>query len=161
MSIPHRPTERVQLRASVHSGSVVAGIQVVGSKMPRYRHSTTATWQQLQVILPWIHRLFGDTVDVAAMINTTGEGGNEWSRFNAFTKLFLALKIHISLETKLLLDIHGCFKCEHRGAIDIKVKVFRCNVLCLNTMLCLGKGDGWLLLATFQRGRNIKAIKDG
>ena len=36
-------------------------------------------------------------------------------------KYFAALKIHISLETKLLLDIHGCFKCEHRGAIDIKV----------------------------------------
>ena len=33
-----------------------------------------------------------------------------------------ALKIHISLETKLLLDIHGCFKCEHRGSIEIKVK---------------------------------------
>ena len=32
------------------------------------------------------------------------------------------MKIHISLETKLLLDIHGCFKCEHRGAIDIKVE---------------------------------------
>lgn len=87
MRIQHRPSERVQMRASIHSGSVIAGIQVVGSKMPRYR-------------------LFGDTVDVAGMMNTTGD----------------ALKIHISLETKLLLDIHGCFKCEHRGAIDIKGK---------------------------------------
>merc|ERR1719445_3018442 len=87
LSIKHRPADRVQLRASIHSGSVIAGIQVVGSKMPRYR-------------------LFGDTVDVAGMMNTTGE----------------ALKIHISLETKLLLDIHGCFKCEHRGSVDIKGK---------------------------------------
>ena len=28
MSIQHKPNERVQLRASIHSGSVMAGIQV-------------------------------------------------------------------------------------------------------------------------------------
>ena len=172
MSIVRAPLRWWVSRTGPRSGSSCGPASTPGLWWPGYRwwaarcpdtgtaSQTTATWQQLQVILPWIHRLFGDTVDVAAMINTTGEGGNEWSRFNAFTKLFLALKIHISLETKLLLDIHGCFKCEHRGAIDIKVKGFRCNVLCLNTMLCLGKGDGWLLLATFQRGRNIKAIID-
>ena len=32
-----------------------------------------------------------------------------------------ALKIHISLETKILLDINGSFVTEHRGAIEIKV----------------------------------------
>ena len=29
MSIQHKPNERVQLRASIHSGSVMAGIQVI------------------------------------------------------------------------------------------------------------------------------------
>ena len=33
-----------------------------------------------------------------------------------------ALKIHISLETKILLDINGSFVTEHRGAIEIKVQ---------------------------------------
>ena len=109
MSIQHKPNERVQLRASIHSGSVVAGIQVVGSKMPRYR-------------------LFGDTVDVAAMMNTTGDGEIRLSNaYFIFINYFPAMKIHISLETKLLLDIHGCFKCEHRGAIDIKV-IFLYNI---------------------------------
>ena len=32
-----------------------------------------------------------------------------------------ALKIHISMETKILLDINGSFVTEHRGAIEIKV----------------------------------------
>ena len=34
-----------------------------------------------------------------------------------------ALKIHISLETKILLDINGSFVTEHRGAIEIKVSL--------------------------------------
>ena len=83
------------------------------------------------------YRLFGDTVDVAAMMNTTGEGilfgfGLLKIKKKSFVNvgliflnlLLLALKIHISLETKLLLDIHGCFKCEHRGAVEIKVQNF-------------------------------------
>ena len=32
--IPHRPSEKLQLRIGIHSGAVVAG--VVGIKMPRY-----------------------------------------------------------------------------------------------------------------------------
>jgi len=83
----NRPTDRIQLRASIHSGPIIAGVLVVGSKMPQYR-------------------LFGDTVDVAGMMTITGE----------------ALKIHISLETKILLDINGSFVTEHRGAIEIKGK---------------------------------------
>ena len=34
---------------------------------------------------------------------------------------FLALKIHISLETKVLLDTHGGFRTENRGVLEIKV----------------------------------------
>ena len=36
--VSHRPYERLKLRAGINTGPVIAGVQSVGIKMPRWGH---------------------------------------------------------------------------------------------------------------------------
>ena len=85
LEIRHLPGRRLSLRAGIHTGQCAAG--VVGHRLPRYC-------------------LFGDTVNTASRMETSGEAG----------------KIHLSPATKALLDTHKTFLTSLRGEVNIKGK---------------------------------------
>ena len=80
--IQHKPDFRLQLRMGMHSGSVVGGL--VGTKIPHFS-------------------LFGDTVEMASLMESTG----------------LPMKIQISHATSELLEILGGFNIHPRGTVNL------------------------------------------
>ena len=71
-------------------------------------HSKLMVSYTLILFLDFIYRyrLFGSTLEIASRLNDIGK----------------PMKIHISSETKQLLDSIGGFRIEYRGVFEIKVK---------------------------------------